>query len=135
MAAWLIKEIRMVFIARALALLWAGFWIWFFVAEGWAWHSPWRGMVFWAAVGLAFGILALLPWKWQTAGGVLLVVAGLLIAVVYATWAMPRLPFTIRAMTTVVFGGPPLVAGILFLIHPGTEERSGTGVPPVRLGT
>jgi len=71
----------MVFIARALALLWAGFWIWFFVAEGWAWRSPWRVMALWAAVGLAFSILALLPWKWQTTGGVLLVVSGLLIAV------------------------------------------------------
>jgi peptidoglycan/LPS O-acetylase OafA/YrhL len=113
-------EIRMVFIARALALLWAGFWISFFVAEGWAWRSPWRVMAFWAGVGLAFSILALLPWKWQTTGGVLLVVTGLLVAVGYAWWSTPRLPFTSRAITTVVFGGPPLVAGILFLIHPGT---------------
>ena len=50
---------RMAFIARALALLWAGFWICFFVAESWAWRSPWRVMAFWAGVGLAFSILAL----------------------------------------------------------------------------
>jgi hypothetical protein len=87
-------------------------------------------MAFWAGAGLAFMILALVPWRWETSGGVLLVVAGLLIAVVYARWAMPRLPFTTRAITTVVFGGPPLVAGILFLIHPGTEERSGGFTPP-----
>ena len=110
----------MAVVARALVLLWAGFWICFFVAEGWAWRSPWRGMAFWAGVGLAFVILAFLPWKWQTMGGVLLVVSGLVIAVSYARWSPPRLPFTTRAITTVVFGGPPLVAGIIFLIHPGT---------------
>jgi hypothetical protein len=113
-------ESRMVLMARALALLWAGFWIWFFVAECWAWRSPWRAMAFWTAVGLAFSILALLPWKWQKTGGVLLVVSGLLIAVGYARWSTARLPFTSRAITTLLFGGPPLVAGILFLIHPGT---------------
>lgn len=115
-------EIRRVLIARALALLWAGFWIFFFVAEGRAWRSPWRVMTFWYGVGLVFTILALVPWKWETTGGVLLVEAGLLAGVGYTIWSTPRLPFTSRAITTVLFGGPPLVAGILFLIHPGTPS-------------
>jgi len=67
-------EIRRVLIARALALLWAGFWIFFFVAEGRAWRSPWWVMTFWYGVGLVFTVLALVPWKWETTGGVLLVV-------------------------------------------------------------
>ena len=110
-------EIRRVLIARVLALLWAGFWIWFFVAEGWAWRSPWRVMAFWSGVGLAFMILALVPWRWETSGGVLLVVASLLIGVGYTIWFTPRVPFTSRAITTLVFSGPPLIAGILLLTH------------------
>jgi hypothetical protein len=111
-------EIRRVLVARALALLWAGFWIFFFVAEGWAWHSPWRAMAFWAGVGLAFMILALVPWRWETSGGVLLVVAGILIGVAYTIWSTPRVPFTSRAITALVFSVPPLIAGILLLTRP-----------------
>jgi hypothetical protein len=105
-------------IARALALLWAGFWIFFFVAESWVWHSPMRVMALWAGVGLAFVILAIVPWGWEVAGGVLLVVVGFLIGVAYTIWPPPRLPLTSRVITTVALSGPPLVAGILFLIHP-----------------
>jgi hypothetical protein len=107
----------MVIIARALAMLWAGFWAIFFVAEAWAWETPVRATVWWAGVGLLFLILALVPWGWERGGGVLLAVAGLLIGVAYAIWAPPRLPLPSRVITTLVLGGPPLVAGIVFLMH------------------
>ena len=106
-----------VFIARALALLWAVFWLFFFVAESLAWRTPALVMASWAGVGLLFVILALVPWRKEWAGGVLLVAAGLLAGVAYAIWAPPGLPLASRAVTTVVFGVPPLVAGVLFLRH------------------
>jgi hypothetical protein len=106
----------MVLIARALALLWAGFWIFFFVAEAWAWRTPARGVAFWGGVGLLFVVLALLPWRWEVAGGLVLLVLGLLIGVAYPIWPLP-LPLASRVITTVVLSGPPLVAGIVFLIH------------------
>ena len=112
-------KLRMVFIARVLALLWAVFWLVVFVAESLAWRTPALVAAPWVGVGLLFVILALAPLRWEVTGGVLLVVVGLLIGVAYAIWAPPGLPLTSRVITIVVLSGPPLVAGILFLRHPG----------------
>jgi hypothetical protein len=58
------------------------------------------------------------------AGGLLLVVMGLLIGATYAIASVAivrrdgsRRPLAVRAITTVVFTEPPLVAGVLFLLH------------------
>jgi hypothetical protein len=114
----------MLYGARALALLWAGFWMFFFVASVVAQHTPGHVMVLGAVVLLLFVILALVPWRWEVTGGLLLVVMSLLIGVTYAIMSAAivrsdgsRLPLAVRVITTVVFTGPPLVAGILFLIH------------------
>ena len=114
----------MVYGARALALLWAGFWIYFFVGSVVVEPPAPHVLVVGAAVLLLFVILALVPWRWEAAGGLLLVVMSLLIGVTYAIASGAivrrdgsRLPVAIRAITTAVFTGPPLVAGILFLIH------------------
>ena len=110
--------------ARALALLWAGFWITFFVGSVVVEPTPVRVIVVGAAVLLLFLTLALLPWRWEVTGGRLLVVVSLLVGVVYAIASAgivrndgSRLPLAVRAITTAVFTGPPLAAGILFLIH------------------
>jgi hypothetical protein len=73
---------------------------------------------------LLFAILVLVPWRWEAAGGLLLVVMSLLIGATYAIATASivrndgsRLPLVVRAVTTLLFGGPPLVAGILFLLH------------------
>ena len=114
----------MVYGARALALLWAGFWIFFFVGSVVAEPTPSHVIVVGAGVLLLFVTLALVPWRWEVTGGLLLVVMSLLIGVTYAIMSAgivrrdgSRLPLAVRAITTVVFTGPPLVAGILFLIH------------------
>ena len=74
-------------------------------------------MLPWLGLGLLFVLLALLPWRWELAGGVLLMVAGLSSAVAYAIWSPQGLPAASRALTILVFGGPPIAAGILFLAH------------------
>ena len=110
-------KLRMLFIARVLAMLWAVFWLFFFVVESLVWRTPPLVMASWVGVGLLFVILALLPWRKEGTGGFLLAVAGLLAGVGYVIWAPPGLPLVSRVITTIVFGGPPLVAGILFLRH------------------
>ncbi|MBI4876960.1 MAG: hypothetical protein HY822_20165 [Acidobacteria bacterium] len=106
-----------VYIARGLALLWAAFWLFFFVVESLVCRTPALVMASWAGAGLLFVILALLPWRKERTGGLLLIVAGLSIGVAYTIWPPPGLPLASRMITTVVFSGPPLVAGILFLRH------------------
>jgi len=118
-------KLRLALLARALALLWAGFWMFFFLAESAAWHAPVRVALPWASVGLLFVCLALVPWHWEMTGGLLLMVVGLSAGVTYAIWPPPRLPIASRVLTTVVFSGPPLAAGVLFLIHRRAVTASG----------
>jgi hypothetical protein len=118
----------MVFMARVLAVLWAVFWLFVFIAESLAWRTPALVTALWAGVGLLFVILALVPWRWELSGGFLLLIVGFLIAVAYAIWAPPGLSIPSRVITTVVLAGPPVVAGILFLRHhraltPGAGSR------------
>ena len=118
------KKPWMVYSARALALLLAGFWVFFFVGSVMVEPTPGHVIAVGPVVLLLFVTLALVPWRWEAAGGLLLVVMSLPIGVTYAIASASivrrdgsRLPLDIRALTTLVFTGPPLVAGILFLIH------------------
>lgn len=115
----------MVFIARVLAMLWAVFWLFVFIAESLAWRTPALVAACWAGVGLLFVILALIPWRWEWSGGLLLVAAGFLTGVAYGIWGPPGLPGPSRVITTVVLAGPPLVAGILFLRHHRARTPGG----------
>jgi hypothetical protein len=108
---------RVVFIARMLALLWAGFWTFFFVAECRAWKTPGRTAAIWAGIGMLFLIAAVVPWAWERSGGILLSVLGVLVGVVYRLWAPPRLSFASRATTALTLCGPPIIAGTIFLMH------------------
>jgi hypothetical protein len=57
------EKLLHVLLARALALLWAGFWMFFFVAESWAWHTPVPVALPWVGVGLLFF------WRWYRGAG------------------------------------------------------------------
>jgi hypothetical protein len=116
-AGSLAVRLGLAFIARGLALVWAGIWVFSFIAEVWVYGAPARVVPFWAGVGLLFVIVALVPWRWEVSGGVLLVVVGLLNAVAYAVGPPPGLPLASRLITTVVLSAPPLVAGTLFPGH------------------
>ena len=107
----------MLLLARILALLWSGFWLFFFVAESVAWHTPLHVMLAWVGVGMLFLLVALAPWRWETTGGFALLAVGLMAAAAYAIRPPPQLPLATRLITTVVFGLPPIVAGSLFLAH------------------
>jgi hypothetical protein len=114
-------KLRMVLLARALAALWAGFWLFFAIVESWVFHTPANAAAPWVGVALVFAVLALVPWHWEVPGGLLLVAGGLLVAMAYAIWGPPGLPLSSRVTTIAVLGLPPLAAGILFLVHHRAE--------------
>jgi len=114
------------YLARALALLWAGFWTVFFVAESLGWHTPLDRMTMWVAVGLAFLILALVAWRWELAGRLVLMAVGLLAALAYGIWGQRELSVTARVTTLLAFGVPPVAAGALFLMHHHGSTRPGS---------
>ena len=101
----------LVLAARALVLFWAVFWMFFFVVKSAVWHTPVSSALPWVGVGLLFVFSAVVPWRWEMIGGLLLIVVGLSAGVAHAIWWPSRL------LTTLVFGAPPLAAGILLLTH------------------
>ena len=105
------------YFARVMALLWAGFWTFFFIAESVVWHTPLYRMTNWLFLGLVFVMLALVAWRWEVAGGLMLIAAGVLAVLAYAVWAPRELSLASRVTTLVTFGVPPAGAGALFLIH------------------
>ncbi|MGA2571278.1 MAG: hypothetical protein ABSF23_12225 [Terracidiphilus sp.] len=116
-------KIRLDLSGRALALLWAGFWMFFFVAESVATRAPVQAALPWVGVGLFFILLALLPWRWEAAGGILLALAGCAAGVGYALWAPLQLPAASRVLTSIALSTPALVAGILILMHRRTAPH------------
>jgi len=113
------------YLARALALLWAGFWTFFFIAESLAWHTPLGRVTTWVAVALASVIVALMPWRREVSGGLALIVVGVLAALTYAIFGPRELSLATRVTTLLAFGVPSVTAGALFLIHHHGVTRVG----------
>jgi len=116
--------------ARALALLWAGFWTFFFVVESWSWHTPMGIALLWVSLGVFFILLALVPWRWELVGGLLLLVVGVSAGAAYLIWSSPRLPVPSRSLTTLVASGPPIAAGLLLVMHCHFAGGAHTGPLP-----
>jgi len=104
-------------LAGGAALLWAGFWLFFIVAESMAWRTPLALMAPWVAVGLLFVLLAVFAWRSERTGGMLLVLAGTIAGLTYLTWPPAGLPATVRLGTAIMLGVPPIVSGLLFIAH------------------
>lgn len=94
--------------ARILALLWAGFWMYFSLAERYRSHM---GLVetlrdSWQ-YGLLSLIIALIALGWDVFGGILLIAAGI-------AWFMHYFP-RVRAWYILMQIAPPLIAGMMLL--------------------
>ena len=116
-------------LARGLALLWAAFWLFFFVVESLAWHTPIAVMAAWAGAGLFFVLAAAIAWRAEFKGGLLLVVVGVLAGLAYGAWAPPGLPAVSRLLTAIALGVPPILAGMLFLAHHRAVSARGSSTP------
>jgi hypothetical protein len=106
-----------VYAARALALLWGAFWTWFGLASGIGEGLDPAGIFFHAALpGLVFLATAGLAWRWETIGGVALVLEGLLVMVAYPLMVHGRFPLATILFVELTMALPPLAAGVLFLL-------------------
>jgi peptidoglycan/LPS O-acetylase OafA/YrhL len=103
--------------ARTLALLWAGFWTYFFVAESYSTGAPTRIAIAGSGTCLLLIVLAFVPWRWEKTGGFLLIAVALAVGAVYAILAPHHLTTGVKALTTALLAVPPLIAGVLFLLH------------------
>ena len=103
--------------ARGLAAVWAGFWIWLGLASGIAEGMSLAGIAIHTAVpGLLFLLIAAIAWEWQLTGGILLVAISLVVGVSYPLLFHNR-PIAMQLSTAATLALPPLAAGLLLLIH------------------
>lgn len=118
--------------ARILSLVWAGFWTWFGLASGiYEKGKPLEILLHTAVPGLVFLVSALIAWRWQAVGGVLLLLEGLVIAVGYLLMVQhSRFSLLTRIQVDLMLALPPLVSGILFLAASRMAAPSKMGLAP-----
>ncbi|MBI3942442.1 MAG: hypothetical protein HY326_05460 [Chloroflexi bacterium] len=102
----------------SLALLWAGFWIYFGLASGSYEGADTTGLLIHMAVpGLIFLLFALIPWHWERPGGALLAMVGFMVLVIYPMVTAYVFPSSTVGAVIVTMALPPVVAGWLLLAH------------------
>lgn len=96
------------YLARIVATVWAGWWTFFGLASGLGEELSLTGVVIHTTIpGLIFVLTVVLAWRWEIAGGLVMMAVGLLTLVYYpiaTTWP--------GALTLAI---PPILAGALFL--------------------
>ena len=111
--------------ARAIALIWAGWWTYFGVASGTGEQlDPVGILIHAAAPGLFFLALALIPWRWEAAGGALLLLESLAVTIGYPLATYRTFPASTIFFVVLTMALPPMIAGSLFLIA-WRQSRSG----------
>ena len=105
-------------IARTLALLWGAWWTFFGVASAFGEGLNAVGILVHTSVpGLIFLGSAAIAWRWEMAGGILLLLEGLVVCGGYPLLTWSRFPTATIAFVLLTMGLPPLAAGVLFLVH------------------
>jgi uncharacterized membrane protein YhaH (DUF805 family) len=99
------------FTARALAVLWGVVWITFNFLRMYGNLTDTMELLLYSAVCLMILAIVFIPFKWEAAGGILLILLGLFFYVLYLKYPLVGL-----YMPRLHDGGLPLIAGILFLI-------------------
>lgn len=101
--------------ALILALIWAGWWTFFGLASGIGEGSkPVGVLLHTAAPGLIFLASAVIAWRWERIGAIVLLVEGALILIGYPL-LFRRFPLSTILFVLLTMALPPLVAGCLLL--------------------
>jgi len=98
--------------ALAIALLWAGWWVFFETAEGVGSHEFMQAVIF--AV-VMFGAVAI-AWKWPAAGGTLLILVSAAAVAMFAPAWLHHFDLWPTVGLFAMMPLPPLVAGVLLLL-------------------
>lgn len=103
------------YVARALTLLWAGWWIFFGVATVVSEEFSPTGVSILVCYTLIFLASAAIPWFWEAIGAVILVFEGVIVLVGYPMMTFSHFPPSTILFVVLTMALPPLVAGFLFL--------------------
>lgn len=92
------------------------FWVWFGVASAVEEQLGWRNVLLHLLVpGGTFAIIAAIASRWRYVGGVLLVVAGLLVVVGYSLIDGEFYTTSTLVLVMLAMAVPPVVAGVLLI--------------------
>ena len=100
------------YLALALALAWACWWVFFSTAEAVGTHQFGEAIVMFVAT---FGALAI-AWKWPVFGGVVLLLEGCASIAMFAPMWLHRFGGIQVLILFAIMPAPPIVAGALLLL-------------------
>ncbi len=108
----------LIYTARTLAFLWAGFWIFFGVASAIHYKTDLMGIFLYALQpGLIFLVITLLSVKWETAGSIFLIVIAFIVFIRYPLTFGKRFPLSTTLFIYLTMAIPPLISGTLLLVN------------------
>jgi len=102
-------------VARILATLWFGFWVFFSIASGM--EEGGKSFIYHLIGALVCAVLLLMVWFWEKVGSIIIIAFSLLFAIVYPIWAIGRLPLAAIIPTEIIMVLPLLLAGILLVLY------------------
>src|SRR5579884_2782850 len=112
------QPITMRWIARILILAWACWWIFFAIASSISESSGWhKALLPCGLAALIFLGSALLAWRWEAAGAVLLIAEGLLVCMAYYPIRFLHGSLSTACFVLLTLAAPPLMAGLLFFLN------------------
>lgn len=112
------------YIARTIALTWALWWIFFGLASSYIEKMNFIGtLVHMAVPGFIFLISAAIAWIWESVGGIILILEGLIILIGYPLLYYNRLSTQTIVFTLLILALPALIAGFCFYKLGKTLEK------------
>jgi len=112
---------RMQHIALAVALVWAGWWVFFAMADAIVTHEFWGAIVLTVVVSAA----VVVAWKWPTVGGSLLVLMSVAAIGLWAPMWFRRFDFWMIVSMFAAMPLPPFAAGVLLLFSRRLRRHAG----------
>ena len=120
----------MLYTARIIALLWAGFWMFFGIASGIGEGLRLTGILMHVLLpGLVFLGIALLAWRWETHGAILFMTIGLIVLIAYPILFGGKFPLSTIIFVDLTMALPPLVAGALLFV--AVRKAKAAGLSPL----
>ncbi|MFC1907985.1 hypothetical protein ACFLWD_02785 [Chloroflexota bacterium] len=114
------------YIALALAVIWASWWIFFGLASSFVEELNLAGvLVHTTSPGLVFLVSTVIAWRWKAIGGIMLILEGLFLLIAYPVVMHNSFPSSTVVFMLLTMALPPLLAGPLFLISWRKSKTSG----------
>ncbi len=108
----------LLYTARALAFVWATFWMAFGISSGIGEGPRLAGIIMHVLFpGVLFVAIAVFAWRWPVHGGIVLMLCGIAVLILYPLQLRRAFSLSTLLLIVATMGLPPLFAGVLMLLH------------------